>query len=228
MSILSLDCIYTKDPVPSGSYPDAGDIELTDGLVDQHSCGGIGCCDVGWNTGRPVIRLDLGCAYSISSVRVRYGEDHSIGVYEPASVEIKGSMDDITYITITTFSEFTSQGDGCYWADISSLSGGYQYIKFIFVRGGTWLMLSELEVYGGPAANISGSIKELGAGVARTVRAYIRSTGALYSEGVSEGDGSFSISAPDTETVLYVVALPDVAGGDYNALVMDGVKGIAL
>jgi len=79
-----------------------------------------------------------------------------------------------------------------------------------------------------PLSTLSGTVKENDVGVARTVRAYIRSTGVLYSSTTSEVNGSFSLSAPDTATEMFILALPGSAGGDYNALIYDGVKGVVL
>jgi len=79
-----------------------------------------------------------------------------------------------------------------------------------------------------PLSTLSGIVKENGVGVARTVRAYIRSTGALYSSTSSEPDGSFSLLAPDTTTEMFIISLADSAGGDYNALIYDGVKGVVV
>lgn len=73
---------------------------------------------------------------------------------------------------------------------------------------------------------LSGTIKEKGQPVERTVRAYIRSTGELFSSGVSNPDGTFEIDAPNDTTDLYVIALDDDAGEQYNDLIYARVKGV--
>lgn len=83
------------------------------------------------------------------------------------------------------------------------------------------------EIQEGIVYILSGTIKEEGSPVSRTVRSYTRSTGVLYSSGASYGNGVFSIDAPDNTTEMYVVSLPDGNGGKYNALIFDRVKGVA-
>ena len=77
-----------------------------------------------------------------------------------------------------------------------------------------------------PPAKLSGIIKQEGVGVIRTVRCYTRSTGLLFDNTVSESDGSFELDAPDDTTELYVIALDDALGDQYNALLFDRVVGV--
>ena len=72
---------------------------------------------------------------------------------------------------------------------------------------------------------ISGTVKEEGTGVSRTVRVYLRSTGELVGETTSASDGTFSIPAIEDEH--YVVALDDTSDStDYNAQIYDRVTGV--
>lgn len=75
---------------------------------------------------------------------------------------------------------------------------------------------------------LSGTVREKGVAVVRTVRSYIRSTGELYTETVSEENGNFTVGAPDDTTLMYVIALDDDAGDQYNALIYDRVRGVAV
>jgi len=77
-----------------------------------------------------------------------------------------------------------------------------------------------------PVAKLSGTVKERGVGVARRVQSYIRATGALYDSTVSEANGSFLLDAPDDTTEMFIIALDDAAGDQYNALIYDRVKGV--
>lgn len=83
------------------------------------------------------------------------------------------------------------------------------------------------EVFQTPAYELSGTVKEKGSPVQRTLRAYARSTGAFYSETTSNADGSFSMPAPDDTTEMFVIAFDDDAGDQYNALIYDRVKGVS-
>jgi hypothetical protein len=69
---------------------------------------------------------------------------------------------------------------------------------------------------------LSGAITEMGVPVARTVRAYRRSDGALLAETTSDGtDGSFSMDV-GIDAECYVVTLDDTTDGtDYNAQIAD-------
>ena len=72
-------------------------------------------------------------------------------------------------------------------------------------------------------ASVSGTITEGGAPVARTVRAYNRATGELISETVSTAsDGAYSL-VTTAVTEVFVVAFDDVAGTDYNAVILDKI-----
>lgn len=228
MFLLSSGRSYTKDPAPNASYPDINDVELTDDRIDQHTCASITCCDVGWNAGVPTIVIDLVTQYDISEVKIRYGEAHTGGIYEPNQVVIKGSMNNVDWDTLTTFTDFPVSGDGCYWQLINGLSGIYRYVKFEFTRADEWLMLSELQVLGSSPFHLAGTVKEKGSAVVRTVKSYVRSTGELYDTTTSEADGSFSVGTPDAATVMFVVAFDDEAGDQYNALIFDRVKGVAV
>lgn len=74
-----------------------------------------------------------------------------------------------------------------------------------------------------PALSVSGTITEEGSPVARTVRAYNRSTGAFIAGAVSSAvDGSYNIELEDT-TEVFVVALDDAAGTQYNAVILDKI-----
>ena len=78
-----------------------------------------------------------------------------------------------------------------------------------------------------PAVNpyhVAGIVQEQGSAVARTVRLYDRSTGALVDSVVSDaGDGSFDFSDIDGK-VYTVIAFDADAGSDFNALIYDRVQ----
>ena len=82
------------------------------------------------------------------------------------------------------------------------------------------LTLGEVVVY-----NITGTVKEQGSFVQRTVRLYKRSDGSLVSETQSDsGDGSFSLSGAESGNEYSVVVLDDITDGtDYNALIFDRI-----
>jgi len=100
-------------------------------------------------------------------------------------------------------------------------------IRFRTTAGNNFTGLNELECYEYvPPVKLSGTIKQKGTPVQRTVRAYTRSTGALYSSGASGEDGSFSIDAPDTTTEMFIIAFDNGEEDQFNSLIFDRVKGV--
>lgn len=73
------------------------------------------------------------------------------------------------------------------------------------------------------AKMISGTVKENGVNVARTVRAYCRLTGDILGEATSDAStGEFSINARGRVDACYVIALDDTGSApDYNAVIYD-------
>jgi hypothetical protein len=70
---------------------------------------------------------------------------------------------------------------------------------------------------------LTGTVKQNGTNVSRTVRAYCRLTGEILGEAVSDGTtGAFSINARGRTDYCYVVALDDLnSAPDYNAAIFD-------
>ena len=73
---------------------------------------------------------------------------------------------------------------------------------------------------------LTGTVKVQGVAAVRTVRSYVRSTGLLFATTVSAPDGTFTLSAPDINTDMYVVCLDDDLGEVYNALIYDRVRAL--
>jgi hypothetical protein len=71
---------------------------------------------------------------------------------------------------------------------------------------------------------ISGTVKENGALVARTVRVYSRATGEMLQQGVSSAvDGTFSLECAGA-TEVYAVALDDESTTpNFNAIIYDQI-----
>lgn len=70
---------------------------------------------------------------------------------------------------------------------------------------------------------ISGTVKEGLPGVARQLLAYRRDNFELIGKVISNGDGSFSLALGGYTGQIFVVALDDAAGADYNAQIFDRV-----
>lgn len=99
------------------------------------------------------------------------------------------------------------------------------YVENSQVLVGTIPVNGKLRIYGGLHQGLLGGYvyDPTGAGVARPVRAYVRSTGELSGETTSSADnGSFVIRTKSTGE-HYVVALDDDAAPHFNSLILDRV-----
>jgi len=70
--------------------------------------------------------------------------------------------------------------------------------------------------------HISGTVKENGTGVVRTVRAYRRDNGEFLQEQTSASNGTYTFDLFYSGEV-YVIALDDASGTSFNALIFDKV-----
>lgn len=145
--------------------------------------------------------IDLGAPKVLGSINIASCKDGVIAwgaatwQAAPKTFKVYGSNDTVTWF------ELLSVGPGSYWTAVS------QYVQ--------WLL-------GGGA--LAGNVKDdTGANaVGRVVRAYRRDTGALLAESTTDAGGNFSMTMAFVGQ-CYIVALDDVAGTDYNALIQDRV-----
>lgn len=176
--------------------------------------------------------LDLGSVKTFNRL-IGYDTFNSNGWYSAAhdSISIFKSDDNITWTFVERFDGPTRIG-GAWTMDLAA-SITARYIKFFECEVssmladtiGASLKVTELEAYVLQLAVLTGTVKEAGVAVQRTVRCFIRSTAELYDTVVSEADGSFELAAPDDTTDMFVVAFDDDAGNQYNAIIYDRVKG---
>ena len=103
----------------------------------------------------------------------------------------------------------------------------------LFVGSPLWVMSTptyysnagKVEQFSLPLYPLTGTVQDnTMTPVARTVRAYDRSTGELLKETTSSAEtGAFSIGVFSTDPV-YIIALDDDAGTDYNAIIFDRIE----
>lgn len=128
---------------------------------------------------------------------------------------------DIPYISGSSgFPAYYKAGDDASTKDAS----GYANIGFF----GTLHVIQELTGTLIFTHYLSGTVKEKGSPVQRTVRSFLRSTGALVDTTQSNPDGTFSVGALDNISDHFVIAFDDEAGDQYNALIYDKVKGVPI
>jgi hypothetical protein len=79
-------------------------------------------------------------------------------------------------------------------------------------------------VYPTSTYRVSGTVKEEGVNVSRTVRAYRKDNGIFLGEAVSNaGTGAYSIPIHNYNGEVFVVAFDDPAGVDFNAAILDRI-----
>jgi len=149
----------------------------------------------------------------------------------PKDWTLDGSNDDSSWDvldTVTGESGWSADEVRNFSCDVSDTSYRYFRLNVSDNNGNSYLSFCELFYFALEPYRLSGTVKEKGVAVIRTLRCYNRSTGLLFSTDSSQADGTFSINTPDDTTEMYVVALDDDAGDQYNALIFDRVKGVAI
>lgn len=132
-----------------------------------------------------------------------------------------GGMKETKYIHQTAGWESEDQsGDGRVAIIVLNSSGRFaerRFERLQIKQGGTNLPFE---------GAISGTVKELGAPVARVVRVYRRSDGQMAGETISDaGTGAYSFSNLDENEQYFVMSFDDLnVAPTFNALVFDQVE----
>ncbi|MBI5360236.1 MAG: DUF2341 domain-containing protein [Planctomycetes bacterium] len=137
---------YTKTPAPSGSYPDDGNAQLTNGLTRENLYSGTEAT-VGWDNIDPVVRIDLGSVYQIWQYKYYFGGGGAGGIKFPNQIAISASLDDVGFNPVVTGSGYA---DTEKWITLSSAPVSARYVKFTITRNTAtpcWTMAGEFEVY---------------------------------------------------------------------------------
>lgn len=158
------------------------------------------------------------------------------GVYYPSTISQVGSMD-AWYIALisnvsgnavsvnvgdTAFSQTVPSGYTSGWTDTDT--SGVQDLGSISKR--LISPFNNAKMFSPAAAMkyLSGTVTEAGVGVARTMRAFERISGALISSTTSASDGTFSLPTNGVTGECFVVAFASPDGPPaYNAVIYDGV-----
>ncbi|MBA7703323.1 hypothetical protein ES703_112105 [subsurface metagenome] len=148
-------------------------------------------------------------------------------------IQIWLSDDNVTYSFYQEYTDPARTGGVCELVfSVPQLSRYFKLfcsedVDGLWVDVGNSYQCVELECWGLEILPcLKGTVKEKGVAVERTLRSYIRSTGQLYTSSASAPDGTFSLDAPDDTTEMYVIALDDDVGEQYNALIFDRVVGV--
>lgn len=176
--------------------------------------------------------LDLGIVRSLSKL-ICYDNLANDNWYSTlcGTVQVFWSNDNVTYTFLQEFIEPTRVA--AVWELLLSTPKSARYFKVwnpaasstLADSVGASMKVTEIEAYTEIVAKLSGTVKEKEIAVQRIVRAYIRSTGQLFDSITSNPDGTFELNAPDTSTLMIVIAIDDTPGNQYNALIFDRVTG---
>ena len=220
----------TSDSAPSpyvasasSQYAEFGPYRAFDGAVSLGHYWLTGSTQSGW------LKIDMGSGntYKLSYYQLQMNTIPETA-RAPKDWTLQGSNNDSDWDILDTVTDQTGWGSGElreFLCDVTSTA--YRYFKVVVTanNGDSYLQIAELYLFSEWPFKFSGIITLLGAPVVRSVFAYLRSTGELYSSTTSEADGSFSMNAPDLTTELFVIALPGEGDNSYNALVYDRVTG---
>ena len=134
-------------------------------------------------------------------------------------------MDASGFINSTILDSFTFEALFCNTPVLFHISQDVYSILYTFTSAVGNLVSLPISSNWPALYHISGTIHLKGVPIEAQVRCYIRSTGVLYDSVVSSPDGTFSLSAPDDSTELFVIAFDNPGGDVYNALIYDLVLG---
>ena len=151
---------YTYNYVPSGSFPDTGMLEMTDGILPTF--GSSNCWVDGktamWQTS-PTIYLNLGGEHEIQNVTLYSCRGTPIGdagVYEPAFVEFYGSNDNSSWVLLANV---TSSSSGKFEAD--NIYKTKKYLKIYSRAQGEWLPIGEVQILASDPVNFPAVINPI-------------------------------------------------------------------
>lgn len=193
-------------------YGDVGNLVGTPGrhrLRVMRDSGGAAALQVQSDAALPNATLTM-LACSIDSTGITPSFLYKNGAYDPVAGNNtwSGVYSSPGTADATNTAKIGARGDGVFKLP----SGTRLYGLRVYNAALTKAQLDDLYAAGVPAPqtfSVSGTVRNAaGTGVARTVRAYLRSTGALLTQTTSAADGTFSMVLTTTAPV-YVVALDD-------------------
>lgn len=148
--VISLGAAYMLVPIPSVSYPDEGDISVTDGLANYSWADMIGFDKPEIN---PVVIVDLGEIKEIEKVSADFMRSFASAVNMPNSLLIGVSSDGENFeiVGLATNSDpypvENEKINKLYWEADAPIQAQYVMVE-IRPGGAAWTMMAEVSVYG--------------------------------------------------------------------------------
>lgn len=168
--------------------------------------------------------------YTLYEYQITFSADQNT-TYAPKDWTLEGSHNGVDWDVLDAVAGEVgwSQGEKrTFVCDVKTTPYLFYKINISANNGGVRISMAQIYLWGSYVNQFSGTVKEKGNPVIRTIRSYIRSTGVLFATATSKADGTFSVVALDTTTEMFVVAFDDDAGDQYNALIFDRVKGVPI
>ena len=148
--IISDGCAYILVPIPSESYPDEGDVTVTDGLANYSWADMIGFDKPEIN---PTVIVDLGEVKTIEKVSADFMRSFASAVNLPNSLLIGISNDGENFEFVglaTNYDPYPPENEKInklYWQADKPLEAQYVLVE-VRPRGNAWTMLAEVTVWG--------------------------------------------------------------------------------
>ena len=140
---------YTATMPANPSYPDAGGVELTDGVLDSSNF-----ADPGWQ-GRATAKhysftVDLGAVHAIKEVRGHWLQDKPSAILLPQQLTCLVSDDNVNFTAVGTVKK-PAPGDSTLslWytlTDLGGVTGRYVQVQVKPGSGAGWTFIDEIEV----------------------------------------------------------------------------------
>jgi hypothetical protein len=144
MSNLAKGKTYTTPATASG-YPDTGSLELTDGIVPIASISDAGW--VGFDTGNPVIVINLGSSQTVYTVIVHLFRLAASSITLPSNILVEVGNGAATWTTLGNV--VPSGADGVVsQAKVVLLAGlTNQYVRLTFTRSSGTILIGDIAAY---------------------------------------------------------------------------------
>jgi Domain of unknown function (DUF4434)/Domain of unknown function (DUF5109)/F5/8 type C domain len=140
---------YTATMPANPNYPDTGDVELTDGILDSTNF-----ADPAWQ-GRATTKIysftvDLGAAHVIKEVRSHWLQDEPSAILLPKQVTCLVSDDNVNFTPVGTVQKPTPDNSTqSLWytlTDLAGVNGRYVQVQVKPGSGAGWTFIDEIEV----------------------------------------------------------------------------------
>jgi hypothetical protein len=139
--------VLTPDPTSSG-FPDAGGVQLTNGLVREDLYASIEMT-VAWAAASGASVIDLGASHAVSRVRCYFGGGYpTANIAAPGSVTVATSVNGTDFTNVANWTSATDIGEGWWSIDFQAAVCRYVRITLTRLAGASFISIGEHEVYG--------------------------------------------------------------------------------